>query len=171
VAAEAYRAQYGLNATVLIPGNLYGEFDNYRTGESHVIPGLIRRFIEARDQKTAEVVVWGSGEAERDFVYAGDVAKLIPWFVENDEPGPVNLSSGTRTKVRDLAETVHTVTRCPAKLVFDASKPEGQKIKIFGTEKMLSLDLSCPTALRDGLERTVRWYEDHYHDHSDGIRL
>lgn len=172
VAAEAYRTQYGLNSTVLVPGNMYGDFDNFRTGESHVVPGLIRRFIEARDRGDKEVVVWGSGNAERDFVYAGDVAALFPWFMESDEEhGPINLSSGTRTTVRELAETVHELTKCTAKLVFDSTKPEGQKIKIFAVDKLHKHGLTCSTSLRDGLARTIAWFEAHYKDTSDGIRL
>lgn len=172
VASQAYKTQHGLNSVVLIPGNMYGEHDNYRTGESHVVPGLIRRFIEARDNGDKEVVVWGSGNAERDFVYAGDVAATIPWFMENDgEAGPVNLSSGTRTSVRELAETVHRLTKCSAKLVFDATKPEGQKIKIFATDKMKGLGLACPTSLQSGLEKTIAWYEANYKTGGDRIRL
>ncbi|MDD3371457.1 MAG: NAD-dependent epimerase/dehydratase family protein [Alphaproteobacteria bacterium] len=172
VAAQAYRTQYGLNSTVIVPGNMYGEYDNYRTNESHVVPGLIRRFIEARDSNQSEVVVWGSGNAERDFVYAGDVAALIPWFMENDsETGPINLSSGTRTSVRELAETVHELTKCTAKLIFDSSKPEGQKVKIFAVDRMQGHGLSCPTTLRDGLARTIAWYEANYRTGGGCIRL
>lgn len=172
VASESYRTQYGLNSVVLVPGNMYGEFDNFRTGESHVVPGLVRRYIEARDSAQPEVLVWGSGAAERDFVYAGDVARLIPWFMRsNAENGPINLSSGTRTTVRELAETVHKLTKCTSKLVFDATKPEGQKIKIFAVDKMRQHGLSCPTSLRDGLERTIAWFGQNYKSNGDGIRL
>src|SRR5688572_26822047 len=83
VASRSYRSQYGLNSVVLIPGNLYGEFDNFREGESHVVPAMIRRYHEAKLAAAPEVLQWGTGRPERDFVYAGDVAAVIPWFIDH----------------------------------------------------------------------------------------
>lgn len=171
VAAEAYRAQHGIDTTVLVPGNMYGEHDNFRSGESHVIPGLIRRFVEAREAGLEEIVVWGSGNAERDFVYAGDVAAVIPDFIARDlGPGPINVSSGTSTSIRQLATQIRELTRCPARLVFDAGKPEGQKIKIFATERLSRLGLQCPTPLDRGLAATIAWYEARLKD-GHGVRI
>lgn len=172
VAAEAYRTQYGLKSTVLVPGNLYGEFDNFRTGESHVVPAMIRRFYEARLSGASEVPCWGRGIAQRDFVYAGDVAGLIPFFVDNDEEtGPVNLSKGETTTIKNLSESVAAAVGLEAELAWDTSKPEGQLIKIFGVERMKALGLECPTPLDEGLRRTVDWFIANYDTAGDGLRL
>src|SRR5262249_38267192 len=107
VASLCYRQQYGLDSVVLIPGNMYGEWDNFRPEESHVIPGLVRRFHEAKESAAARVVLWGTGRAIRDFVYAGDVAAVIPEFIEDlDSDLPINVSSGTATSIAQLAETI-----------------------------------------------------------------
>lgn len=171
VAAEAYRSQHGLKSTVLVPGNLYGEYDNFRNGESHVVPAMIRRFYEARLSGALEVPCWGRGIAQRDFVYAGDVARLIPFFIDSDESGPVNLSKGNTTTIKDLSEAVARAVGLEAELVWDTSKPEGQLIKIFGVDRMKSLGLECPTELDTGLRRTADWLIANYDTAGDGLRL
>jgi GDP-L-fucose synthase len=165
VASFAYRQQHGLDSIVIVPGNLYGEHDNYRIGESHVIPGLIRRFYEARVNGLPSVTIWGTGRPTRDFVYAGDVAAAIPWFLENDEEkGPVNISSGTTTTIRDLAATVAELSGYRGELHWDRTKPDGQVVKIFDVTRMRALGLHCDTPLRAGLERTIAWFARHYGD-------
>jgi len=172
VASDSYRRQYGLVSTVLIPGNMYGEYDNFHAADSHVVPGMIRRCYEARRAGAREITMWGSGTPVRDFVYAGDVAAVFPWFLENfSETGPVNISSGTATSMRELAETVAAVTGYSGEIVWDTSQPDGQCVKTFDVSRLASLGLSCPTPLRAGLERTARWFGAHYEDRSDGIRL
>lgn len=172
VAAEAYRKERGLNAIVVVPGNMYGEYDNFRVNESHVVPALIRRFWEAGRNGLATVPAWGTGKPTRDFVYAGDVAALFPFFLEQyDSLEPVNLSSGVSTPIRELTETVRELTGYPGEIVWDASKPDGQMEKIFDVSRMRSLGLSCPTTLRDGLSRTVEWFAANYESRGDGIRL
>jgi GDP-L-fucose synthase len=159
VAAEAYRQQHGLNSIVLVPGNMYGEYDNYHPRDSHVIPGLIRRFYEAKIHNKPSVTVWGTGKPTRDFVYAGDVAKVFPFFIENDaEKGPVNISSGTTTRISELTALIAELIGYQGQLVWDTSKPDGQIHKIFGVEKLRSLGLSCDTPLREGLRRTIDWF-------------
>jgi GDP-L-fucose synthase len=172
VASEAYRQQYGLNSVVIVPGNMYGEYDNFRNAESHVVPGLIRRFFEAREAGAAEVVCWGTGSPTRDFVYAGDVARCLPFFIESyDSSEPVNISSGTTTTIRELSEAVRELTRYQGRLVWDGSKPDGQKFKIFDVKRLEALGLSCPTPLREGLARTVEWFAANYPGRGDGLRL
>ncbi|MCB1103023.1 MAG: NAD-dependent epimerase/dehydratase family protein, partial [Kiritimatiellae bacterium] len=115
----AYRVQHGFNSVVLIPGNLYGEWDNFNLEQSHVIPALIRKYIEARDRGEATMTALGTGKPTRDFVYAGDVAATIPWFLANyDSSDPVNISSGTRTSIRELAESVKAVTGFEGEIVW-----------------------------------------------------
>jgi GDP-L-fucose synthase len=172
VAARAYREQYGLNAVVIIPGNLYGEFDNYSTLDSHVVPAFIRRYHEATLRQDPEVLMWGSGMPQRDFVYAGDVAQLIPYFIDTyNSPEPVNISCGVSTSIRDLAEQVKTLTGYSGCVRWDTSKPDGQMTKVFSTDRLRSLGLSCDTPLHDGLSRTIAWFQRNYAARGDGIRL
>jgi len=172
VAAQSYRKQYGLNATVIIPGNMYGEYDNFHPRDSHVVPAMIRRYYEARLNEAPFVEMWGTGRPERDFVYAGDVAKTIPFFIESfNEVGPVNISSGTRTPIKELATTIARVAGYEGEIRWDTSKPDGQMVKIFDTQKMASLGLSCPTTMAEGLERTATWLAKNYADKGDGLRL
>jgi len=172
VASNAYRQQYSLNSVVIIPGNMYGEYDNYRNDESHVIPAMIRRLFEAKRTGKKSVVMWGTGKPVRDFVYAGDVAATIPFFIDKyDSSEPVNISSGTTISTRELAETIVELLGYQGKIDWDNTKPDGQMVKIFEVSKMKSLGLSCPTLLCDGLKRTIAWFEKHYDEHTDGIRL
>lgn len=172
VAAQSYRKQYGLNATVIIPGNMYGEYDNFHPRDSHVVPAMIRRYYEAKLEQKPFVEMWGTGKPERDFVYAGDVAKTIPFFIESfDEAGPVNISSGTRTPIKELATTIAQVAGYEGEIRWDVSKPDGQMVKIFDTQKMASLGLSCPTPMAEGLDRTAAWLAKNYASGSDGLRL
>lgn len=172
VASRSYRTQYGMDSVVLIPGNMYGPYDNFRNEESHVVPGMLRRYFEAKRNGVDKVVMWGTGAPTRDFVYAGDVAALIPWFIDHyTETGPINLSSGTTTSIKELAETIKEMVGYSGEIEWDTTKPDGQMIKIFDVTKMKSLGLNCPTSLADGLRKTAAWLEKNYDTCGDGIRL
>jgi GDP-L-fucose synthase len=172
VASNAYRQQYGLNSVVIIPGNMYGEYDNFRNEESHVIPAMIRRLYEAKQTGTKSVVMWGTGKPVRDFIYAGDVAATIPFFIEQyDTSEPVNISSGTTTSIKELADAVVELLGYQGEIIWDTTKPDGQMVKIFGVSKMKSLGLNCPTSLREGLKKTIAWLEKNYDKRTDSIRL
>src|SRR5215831_14687739 len=122
VASLAYKEQYGLNSIITVPGNMYGEYDNFKTAESHVIPATIRRFYEAKINNVDKVVMWGSGRPQRDFVYAGDVAATFPYFIDDyDSTDPVNISSGTTTSIRELAETVKELVGYRGEIVWDTT--------------------------------------------------
>lgn len=163
VASLAYKEQYGLNSVITVPGNMYGEYDNFKTTESHVIPATIRRFYEAKMNNVPKVVMWGSGKPQRDFVYAGDVAETFPFFIDDyDLTDPVNISSGTTTSIRELAETVKELVGYTGEIVWDTTKPDGQMVKIFDTKRMKDLGLSCPTTLREGLKKTIDWFVKNY---------
>lgn len=163
IQAEADRRQHGFDAIVLVPGNIYGEHDNFELASSHVVPALIRKFYEAGLRGDPTVTLWGTGAPTRDFVYAGDVAALFPWFLDNYSCSePVNLSTGVSTSIRELALLVRELTGYGGELVWDASQPDGKKFKIFSADRLSSLGLSCPTPLREGLERTVRWFRENY---------
>jgi GDP-L-fucose synthase len=163
IQSEAYRRQYGFNSIVLIPGNVYGEYDNYEEGNSHVVPAMIRRLYEARLKGLFEVVMWGSGKPTRDLVYASDVAELFPYFLdEYDSSAPINISTSRSTSIKELAELTGELTGYSGKITWDRSKPDGKIFKIFDNRKMKDLGLDCPTSLREGLRRTIDWFGDNY---------
>lgn len=172
VASRSYRSQYSLDSSVIIPGNMYGEFDNYSRLDSHVVPAMIRRYHEAMLENVDKVTMWGSGKPQRDFVYAADVAKLVPFFIKDyDSSEPVNISSGTATEIKTLATDIARLVNFKGEIEWDTEKPDGQMIKIFATEKLKSLGLSCDTALTQGLERTIAWFQANYEKAGDGLRL
>jgi len=161
--AKAYRRQYGLNAIVLVPGNIYGPHDNFDLQGSHVIPALIRKYIEAKERGDAEVVVWGSGKPLRDFIYIGDVCEAVLLAARNyDGPDLINISSGQRISIRELVERVAELTGFQGRVVWDTSKPDGQMDKGFAVERMKKiLGFTPRTSLRDGLQKTIDWFFSH----------
>jgi GDP-L-fucose synthase len=172
VASQCYRQQYGLDSVVLVPGNLYGEFDNFRREESHVIPGLVRAFHEARETAAERVILWGTGLAVRDFVYAGDVTDLIPYFIEEyDSSEPINVSSGTGISIGAVAEIIKEMIGFEGEISWDPSRPEGQMTKVFDVSRLRGLGLSCPTTLHEGLGRTIEWFAKNYSGRQQAIRL
>jgi GDP-L-fucose synthase len=163
VQAEAYRRQYGFDAIVLVPGNVYGPFDNFSLDSSHVIPALIRKFITATRERQPEVHAWGSGRPTRDFVYVEDACRVVRRAIETySSPDIVNISSGTEVPIHELVTTVASLTGYSGRVVWDADKPDGQLKKGFSVQRLHErLGLSCPTSLHDGLQRTIGWYQSH----------
>ncbi len=161
VGAQAYREQYGTNAIFLLPANLYGPRDNFDLQTSHVIPALIRKMLDA----TGEVVLWGDGSPTREFLYVEDCAEGLLLAAERyDEPAPVNLGTGVETSIRELAETIADVTGFTGELVWDTSMPNGQPRRQLDASRAEQLfGFRARTTLRDGLERTVAWYQAHAH--------
>jgi GDP-L-fucose synthase len=156
VGAQAYRDQYGLNAVYLLPANLYGPRDNFDLESSHVIPALIRKMLEARD----EVVLWGDGSPSREFLYVEDcVEGLLLAAQRYDRPEPVNLGTGVETTIRELAETIADVTGFDGELTWDVSMPNGQPRRSLDASRAAELfGFRARTQLREGIERTVAWY-------------
>jgi GDP-L-fucose synthase len=170
-AASAYRQQYGLDTKVIVPGNMYGPFDNFRTHQSHVVPALIRKFHEAKMTQSRTIQIWGSGRATRDFVYVGDVASMLTSLVTKSEvPNLVNLSSGSETKISDLAQLLRAVIYPEADLEFDLTAPEGQLVKIFATDLMKELGLTSETSLESGLRHTYSWLVEAIESKSTNLR-
>jgi GDP-L-fucose synthase len=162
IGAKAYEEQFGLKTLVLMPTNLIGEWDNVDPDSSHVVPGLIRRFIEAREEGYENVTVWGSGKPVRDFIYAGDVAKLLPDIIKSfDGDGPLSISTGKGTSIAEIAEYVAKATKFTGKIIFDTSKPDGQMYKVLDNSKMLDVleaDFAF-TPVEEAIARTVEWFE------------
>jgi GDP-L-fucose synthase len=167
VMAEAYRRQHGFDAVVLVPGNLYGPHDNFDLKNAHVIPATIRKFVEARQRGDAEILAWGTGAPVRDFIYVRDACEVILLAAERYSGADIiNLSSGVRTTIRELIETVAELTGFQGQVRWDTSKPDGQMFKQFHVARMESLlGYRCPTTLRQGLASTIAWFEQHY-DHA-----
>ncbi len=161
VQSMAYWGQYKFPIIVTIPGNIYGPYDNFDLENAHVIPALVRKFVEATEDKHDEIVVWGSGKPTRDFVYAGDVAEGILKAVEvYNQPELVNLSSGQDHSIREVVETLTTLTGFEGKIVWDTARPEGQARRVFDvTKARTELAFEAQTDLDNGLKRTVNWYK------------
>ena len=162
--AEAYRRQYGFDAIVLVPGNIYGPFDNFDLQNAHVIPALIRKFYEAQGDGLDEVIVWGSGKPVRDFVYVGDVCKAIVIAAETySSPEIINISSGRQITIRELVERVAAVTDYTGHIQWDTTKPDGQLYKGFDVTRLhQQLGFSVPTSLTVGLQKTLAWFIENY---------
>jgi GDP-L-fucose synthase len=156
VGAQAYRAQYGLDAIFLLPANLYGPRDNFDLETSHVIAALIRKMIEADD----EVVLWGDGSPTREFLYVDDCVDGLVLAAERyDGPEPVNLGSAHEISIRDLAELIADVTGYEGRIAWDTEKPNGQPRRSIDATRALQLfGFEARTPLREGIERTVAWY-------------
>jgi len=161
VQAQAYRQQYGYNAIFLLPVNLYGPRDNFDPGSSHVIPALIRKCLEAREQGEKEIIVWGDGSPTREFLYVEDAVEGILLASEKyNEPDPVNLGSGYEISIKDLVEMIARLTGFTGKLVWDESKPNGQPrrgLDVSRAEKLFGFHAGTP--FEDGLRRTIEWYQ------------
>lgn len=162
--AQAYRQQYSFNAIILVPGNVYGPADNFDLENSHVIPALIRKFIIARSSGQEEVVAWGSGKPVRDFIYIEDACEAILRAAGSyDGSEIINLSSGVQTSIRELVETVAELVGYEGMIRWDTEKPDGQMLKGFDVTRMRNwLGYSCRTSLREGLAKTVAWFESNY---------
>lgn len=160
VQAQAYRQQYGFNAIYLLPVNLYGPRDNFDPRSSHVIPALIRKFVEARASGAGKVTLWGTGRATREFLYVEDAARGIRLATERfDGPEPVNLGAGFEISIMDLALLIKDLTGYEGDIVWDASKPDGQPRRMLDTSRAREMfGFEAGTDFREGLKRTIEWY-------------
>lgn len=162
VMAQAYRQQYGMNVVFLVPVNLYGPRDNFDLESSHVIPALIRKFVEARIRGNIEVTVWGTGKASREFLYVDDAAEGILLAAESYNKGdPVNLGTGREITIRDLVEKIARFTEFKGRTVWDASRPDGQPRRMLDTRKAREeFGFNAQVGLEEGLKRTIDWYQN-----------
>jgi len=162
---EAYRRQHGFDAISAMPTNLYGPGDNFSLENSHVLPALMRKFHEAKTSGAAEVVVWGTGSPRREFLYVDDLADAALFLMRNYSAGElVNVGCGEDLTILQLAQTVAEVVGFQGRLRFDASKPDGTPRKLLDVSRLSALGWKAQVPLRDGLERTYRWYLEHQGD-------
>jgi len=160
VQSQAYRQQYGFNSIFLLPVNLYGPGDNFDPKFSHVVPALIRKFYEAKINDSGEVIVWGSGKATREFIYAEDCAEGIVKAAQSyDKPEPVNIGTGIETPIRDLAEKIKDLIGYKGDIVWDSSKPDGQPRRCLDVSRALKeFGFKAKTNFDEGLKKTIQWY-------------
>ncbi len=161
VQAQAYREQYGFNGIYLLPVNLYGPGDNIDLHNSHVIPALIRKSLEAREARAQSVEVWGTGAPTREFLYVEDAARAIVLAAEKyNKAEPVNIGSSEEISIKDLVELVVELTGFDGKVVWDRTKPDGQPRRKLNVDRAWKeFGFRSTTAFRTGLAETIRWYQ------------
>ena len=167
VQAQAYRAQYGFNAIYLLPTNIYGPGDNFDPSSSHVIPALIRKCVEAGQQGDPTITVWGTGTPTREFLYVDDAANAIILATERyDKPEPVNVGSSEEISIKDLVDRIVTLTGYRGRVMWDATKPDGQPRRKLNAERARrEFGFTAQVDFTQGLRRTIEWYL------SEGVQL
>jgi nucleoside-diphosphate-sugar epimerase len=163
---ESYNRQYGRDYRCVMPSNLYGPGDNYHPENSHVVPALIRRLYEARENDLDEVVVWGTGKPKREFLYVGDMARASLFVHNLDESvyklntqpmiSHINVGTGVDVTIRELAEKIKEVVGFTGKLCFDRTKPDGTMRKLMDVERLSKLGFLAETSLETGLKKAFQ---------------
>ena len=163
VQAQAYRQQYGFNAIFLLPVNLYGPGDNFNPASSHVIPALIRKCLEAKEQGAKEIVAWGDGSPTREFIYVEDAAEGIALATQRyNGAEPVNIGSSFEISIKDLTELIARLTGFEGAIRWDTSKPNGQPRRKLDTARAREyFGFTAKTDFEEGLRRTIAWYQEH----------
>jgi len=160
VQSQAYRQQYCFNSIFLMPVNLYGPGDNFNPKSSHVIPALIKKCIDAKENNDDHITVWGTGQASREFIYVEDAAEGIILATEKyDKPDPVNIGASFEIKIKDLAELIVKLTGFNVKVIWDTSKPDGQPRRMLDTSRAeREFGFRAKTTFEEGLKKTIEWY-------------
>ena len=160
VQSQAYRAQYGFNSIFLLPVNLYGPHDNFDPKVSHVIPALMKKMFDAREQGEAFITVWGDGSPTREFLFAADAAEGILLATEKyDGSEPVNLGSGEELSIKNLASLLAAACGFEGEVRFDPSQPNGQPRRKLDVQRAQQLfGFAAPTSFAAGIRQTVEWY-------------
>lgn len=165
---EAYRAQYGCNFISVMPTNLYGPNDNYDLEKSHVLPAMIRKFHEAKNQGLSNVTLWGTGSPMREFLHADDLAAACLYLMENySESELVNVGTGVDVAIKELAETVKEIVGFEGQIIWDTTKPDGTPRKLMDVSKLHNVGWRHTINLKEGISLT---YADFLENHSS-LRL
>ena len=160
---EAYQEQYGFNAIALMPTNLYGPEDNFDPSSSHVIPGLIRKFSDAKKNNEPHVICWGTGSPRREFLYVDDLADAAIFMMDNYEGKQhINVGTGEDITIKQLSEKIRDEVKFKGEIIWDATKPDGTKRKLLDSSKINNLGWKYSTNLEIGLKETLKWYKSNY---------
>jgi GDP-L-fucose synthase len=158
---QAYSRQYGFNAISLMPTNLYGPGDNFDLQNSHVLPALLRKFLEAAEAGAPKVVVWGSGAPRREFLHVDDLAHAALFLMLHyDEPEPVNVGTGEDITIAELAALISRLTGYRGELAFDVSRPDGTPRKLLDVSRIHALGWKASIPLERGIMDTLSWYRN-----------
>ena len=159
---QSARKQYGRRWVSAMPTNLYGPGDSFSPTTSHVLPALIRRYVEAKETGLERVTNWGSGTPRREFLHVDDLARAIALLLEEyDSPEPINVGTGEDQSIREIAELVAKVVGYEGEIDWDTTKPDGMPRKLLDVSRLKALGWSPTTSLEDGLRETVEWYNEH----------
>ena len=158
-ACQAIRKQFNKDYVSLMPTNLYGTNDNFDLETSHVLPAMLRKFHEAKNNNNATVTLWGSGTPMREFLFVDDMAAAVVYALENELPDHLyNVGSGKDITIKELAETIQKVTGHQGEIIWDSSKPDGTPRKLMDVSKMKKIGWSYSTELQQGIEKTYAWF-------------
>ena len=158
---KSYRKEYGYSWISVMPTNLYGPNDSFDLENSHVLPALIRKFVEAKRNNSPEVVLWGSGNPLREFLHVDDLAKAILVCLEKyDDSQQINIGSGDEISIRDLGQKIANLTGFTGKVVWDANRPDGTPRKVLDSTKINKLGWKAAITLDQGMAATVEWYQE-----------
>jgi len=162
VQSQSYREQYGYNSIFLLPVNLYGPGDNFNPASSHVIPALIRKFLEAKERGDKQIVAWGDGSPTREFIYAEDAAEgIVLATMRYNSSDPVNIGSSFEISIKDLTETIVRLCDFEGDVVWDTSKPNGQPRRKLDTARAKEcFGFEAKTDFEEGLKKTIAWYKE-----------
>jgi GDP-L-fucose synthase len=159
--ASAYHAQHALKIVLAVGANTYGPGDNFGLESSHVIPALLRKFHEAKAARAPEVVMWGSGNPIREFIYVDDLASALIFLMgSRDDPAPINVGTGEEVSIATLAATVAEIVGYPGRIVQDRTKPDGMPKKVLEISKIRALGWRACFDLRAGLTETYKWFKE-----------
>jgi GDP-L-fucose synthase len=159
---QSARKQYGRHWVSAMPTNLYGPGDNFSPTTSHVLPALIRRYVEAKENGLDRITNWGSGTPRREFLHVDDLAQAIVFLLaEYDSPEPINVGTGEDQSIREIAELVAKVVGYEGEIAWDTSKPDGMPRKLLDVGRLNALGWHATTSLEDGLRDTVKWFYEH----------
>ena len=157
---QFYKQQYGCNFISAMPTNLFGINDNFNLENSHVLPALLRKFIEAKQNNKQEVTIWGSGTPMREFLFVDDLAEACLFLMENyNGIETVNIGTGEDVSIKELAETIMKIVGFEGSLIFDASKPDGAPRKLLDVSKINNLGWKHQTSLENGIQKTLNWIQ------------
>lgn len=157
---QFYKQQYGCNFISAMPTNLFGVNDNFNLENSHVLPALLRKFIEAKQNNKQEVTIWGSGTPMREFLFVDDLAEACLFLMENyNGIETVNIGTGEDVSIKELAETIMKIVGFEGNLIFEASKPDGAPRKLLDVSKINNLGWKHQTNLKEGIQKTLNWIQ------------